>query len=181
MPADGRSPILAVMMTTPGRPYPLGATPRAGGVNFAVASRVADGIEVCLFDEAGNEQRVPLTERDADVWHTFVAGVGPGQRYGLRAGGPWDPGRGVRCNPAKLLLDPYARATTGAVRFGPELFGHALDAPDSPSATDSAGHVPLSVVVDGDFDWGADTRPDRPYADTVIYEIHVKGDRKSVV
>ena len=103
----------AEVRVRPGGRYPLGATPGPGGTNFAVSSGVADGMLLCLFDGAGAETRVALPEYDAGVWHGFVEGVGVGQAYGYRATGPWDPGRGVRCNPAKLLLDPYARATTG--------------------------------------------------------------------
>ena len=111
----------------PGSPFPLGATPgqRLGlaGTNFAIASSVADSVTLCLFDQAGAETRIPVTENDADVWHTFVPGVGPGQAYGYRVDGPWDPARGLRCNPAKLLLDPYAKAVNGTVTFGPEVLG----------------------------------------------------------
>jgi len=105
----------------PGRPSPLGAAPRDGGTNFAVASGVAEGVEVCLFDDAsGDEVRVPLRDYDDGVWHGFVPGVGPGQAYGFRVRGPYDAARGLRCNPAKLLLDPYARALRGEVSYGPE-------------------------------------------------------------
>ena len=137
----------------PGSRFPLGATPGPGGTNFAVSSGVAEGMLLCLFDDAGAETRVALPEYDAGVWHGFVEGVGAGQAYGYRATGPWDPARGVRCNPAKLLLDPYARATTGPVRFGPEVLGHDADDPDRASRLDSAGHVPRSLVVDPAFDW----------------------------
>jgi len=109
--------------TLPGREFPLGATVTATGTNFAVASGVADGMVLCLFDEAGAETRIPIRDRDAGVWHVFVPGVGAGQAYGYRATGPYDPARGVRCHPARLLLDPYARAVTGAVTFGPEVLG----------------------------------------------------------
>ena len=160
----------------PGRRFPLGATPGPGGTNFAVSSGVAEGMLLCLFDDAGAETRVALPEYDAGVWHGFVEGVGAGQAYGYRATGPWDPARGVRCNPAKLLLDPYARATTGPVRFGPEVLGHDADDPDRASRLDSAGHVPRSLVVDPAFDWpDAAARPWHRYADTVVYEVHVKG------
>jgi pullulanase/glycogen debranching enzyme len=128
----------------PGSRFPLGATPEAGGTNFAVSSGVADGMLLCLFDDAGAETRVALPEYDAGVWHGFVGGVGAGQAYGYRATGPWDPARGVRCNPAKLLLDPYARATAGAVRFGPEVLDHDAAEPDRASQLDSAGHVPAA-------------------------------------
>ncbi len=159
----------------PGRLRPLGATPSGGGTNFAVASSVADGVMLCLFDTSGAETQVPLLEYDAGVWHGFVPGVGPGQAYGYRVSGPYEPGRGLWCNPAKLLLDPYARATWGELRHGPELAGYSVAHPDQPSGLDSAGHVPLSLVVDPAFAWGAHRRPEHSYADTVIYEVHVKG------
>ncbi len=159
----------------PGSQFPLGATLVDGGTNFAVTSGVSEGMVLCLFDASGAETQVPLLERDAGVWHVFVPGVGPGQAYGYRATGPYDPAGGVRCNPAKLLLDPYARATTGAVRFGPELLGHRLDNPDAPSELDSAGHVPHSLVVAPAHEWSAQERPHHRYADTVVYELHVKG------
>ena len=108
--------------TLPGSEFPLGATVTGTGTNFAVASGVADGMLLCLFDEAGAETRIPIQDRDAGVWHVFVPGVGAGQAYGYRATGPYDPARGVRCNPAKLLLDPYARAVAGTVTFGPEVY-----------------------------------------------------------
>ena len=107
--------------TLPGSQFPLGATVTGTGTNFAVASGVADGMLLCLFDEAGAETRIPIQDCDAGVWHVFVPGVGAGQAYGYRATGPYDPARGVRCNPAKLLLDPYARAVAGTVTFGPEV------------------------------------------------------------
>ncbi len=158
----------------PGTAYPLGATPGAGGTNFAVSS-VADGVLLCVFDADGTETQVPLRERDGEVWHGFLPGVGPGQAYGYRATGPYDPRRGLRCNPTKLLLDPYARAIDGEVRFGPEVLGHGADDPEAPSTLDSAGHVPRSLVVDASFDWSDRPRPRHTYADTVIYEVHVKG------
>src|SRR4051794_1213600 len=129
----------------PGLPFPLGATPRApqgvAGTNFAVASSVADGVSVCLFDSSGRETQIPVQDSDADVWHAFVPGVGAGQRYGFRVDGPWDPGRGLRCNPAKLLLDPYAKAISGSVSFGPEVLGQDTTDPTRPSTLDSANHV----------------------------------------
>jgi isoamylase len=159
----------------PGRRFPLGATPGPGGTNFAVSSGVADGMLLCLFDDAGTETRVALPDYDAGVWHGFVEGVGAGQAYGYRATGPWDPARGLRCNPAKLLLDPYARATTGPVRFGPEVLGHDPADPDRASQLDSATYVPRSLVVDPATDRPGGPRPHHRYADTVIYEVHVKG------
>src|SRR5437660_205076 len=140
--------------TLPGSQFPLGATVTAAGTNFAVASAVADGMLLCLFDETGAETRIPILDRDADVWHVFVPGVGPGQAYGYRATGPYDPGRGVRCNPAKLLLDPYARALTGTVSFGPEVLGHSGGDQDAADGADSAPSVPRGVVVaDEPFAW----------------------------
>ena len=161
--------------TRPGSQFPLGATVAAGGTNFAVASGVADGMVVCLFDEAGAEMQVPLRDYDAGVWHAFVPGVGAGQAYGYRATGPYDPASGVRCNPAKLLLDPYARAFNGSVTFGPEVRGYSADDPGAPSTLDSAAQVPRSLVVDETFSWSDGARPRHHYADTVIYEVHVKG------
>ena len=160
----------------PGTAFPFGATPGRGGTNFAVAS-AADGVLLCLFDAGGTETQVPLRERDGEVWHGFLPGVGPGQAYGYRVTGPYDPRRGLRCNPAKLLLDPYARAIDGEVRFGPEVLGHAADDPEAEAAStlDSSGHVPRSLVVDASFDWSGRPRPRHTYADTVIYEVHVKG------
>ncbi len=158
----------------PGTAFPLGATPGPGGTNFAVTS-VADGVLLSLFDADGTETQVPLQERDGEVWHGFLPGVGPGQAYGYRATGPYDPRRGLRCNPAKLLLDPYARAIDGEVRFGPEVVGYAVDDPEAASTLDSAGHVPRSLVVDAPFDWSGRPRPRHTYADTVVYEVHVKG------
>jgi glycogen operon protein len=150
-------------------------TPRDGGTNFAVASSVAEGAEVCLFDASGAENRVELRNYDDGVWHGFVAGVGPGQAYGFRVRGPYDAARGLRCNPAKLLLDPYARAVRGEVSYGPEVFDYEWGNQDTPSSLDSAGHLPLSLVSEPGFDWGSDAPLRHDYADTVIYEAHVKG------
>ena len=159
----------------PGRPSPLGATPRDGGTNFAVASSVAEAAQVCLFDDAGNESRVQLRDYDDGVWHGFVPGTGPGQAYGYRVHGPYNAAKGLRCNPAKLLIAPYARAVRGEVRFGPEVFDYQPGNQDTPSSLDSAGHVPLSLVTDPGFDWGDDAPLQRDYADTILYEVHVKG------
>jgi len=163
----------------PGRPFPLGATPgeQAGvaGTNFAIASSVAGSVTLCLFDKAGGETQIPVRDNDADVWHAFVPGVGPGQPYGYRVGGPWDPAQGLRCNPAKLLLDPYAKAISGSVTFGPEVLGQDETDPAKPSTLDSAGHVQRGLVADTGFTWTDGQRPRYGYADTVIYEIHVKG------
>ena len=122
----------------PGRPAPLGATPGPQGTNFAVSSS-GDEVTLCLFsDDGGGETRLALPERDGDVWHGFVPGVAPGRAYGYRVSGPYDRARGYRYNPAKLLLDPYARAITGDVRFGPELLDYAMDNTGAPSPLDSA-------------------------------------------
>jgi isoamylase len=163
----------------PGMPFPLGATPgeQAGiaGTNFAIASSMADSVTLCLFDDTGRETRIPVRDNDADSWHVFVPGVGPGQAYGYRVGGPWDPAQGKRCNPAKLLLDPYARAIIGSVSFGPEMLGQDMADPSRPSSLDSAPHVPRSLVVDTRFGWQDGGRPWYRYADSVVYEVHVKG------
>jgi len=159
----------------PGSQFPLGATPAASGTNFAVTSSVADAVTLCLFDDAGTETQIPLVDYDAGVWHGFIPGIGPGQAYGYRVFGPYDPSRGVLCNPAKLLLDPYARAISGEVRFGPEVLGYAAGDPGAPSTLDSAGHMPRGLVVDPEFAWADDRLPRRRYADTIIYEVHVKG------
>ena len=159
----------------PGRPFPLGATVRDGGVNFAVASSAASGMTLCLFDDAGTETQIPLPDYDAGVWHAFVPGAGPGQAYGYRAAGPYDPAAGVRCNPAKLLLDPYARAFTGSVRYKPELVGNVPGNADAPDPRDSAACLPRSIVAHDAYQWGDAARPFHDYADTILYEVHVKG------
>jgi glycogen operon protein len=160
----------------PGSRFPLGATVTDEGTNFAVISDVADGVVLCLFDDAGAETQIPLHDYDAGVWHAFVPGVGAGQAYGYRATGPYQPARGVRCNPAKLLLDPYARALHGTVTFGPEVLGYSVSDQDAPSTADSAASVPRSLVVaDEAFGWRGSAHRGRGYADTIIYELHVKG------
>ena len=170
------APAAQATTALPGREFPLGATVTGAGTNFAVASEVADGMVLCLFDTAGAETPIPMRDYDAGVWHAFVPGVGAGQAYGYRAAGPWDPAGGVRCNPAKLLLDPYARAYTGAVTFGPEVLGYSASDPDSPSTTDSAASVPRCLVVTGEpFPWRDNAQWRHSYADTVVYEVHVKG------
>ena len=160
----------------PGSQFPLGATVVDGGTNFAVSSAVADAMVLCLFDEAGTETQIPLQDYDAGVWHVFVPGAGAGQAYGYRATGPYDPAHGVRCNPAKLLLDPYARAFSGTVGPGPEVLGYTVGDQDAPSAADSSASVPRSLVIADDaFRWRDGSRARRRFADTVIYELHVKG------
>ncbi|MDX3314313.1 glycogen debranching protein GlgX [Streptomyces sp. NPDC054884] len=155
-----------------GHPYPLGADFDGQGTNFALFSEVAERVDLVLVDDDGDVREVPLTEVDGFVWHTYLPGVGPGQRYGYRVHGPWNPSCGHRCNPAKLLLDPYARAVDGQIDNHASLFERAGDRPDP---ADSFGHTLLGVVTDPAFDWGDDAPPRRPYADTVIYEAHVRG------
>ncbi|HTQ81294.1 MAG TPA: glycogen debranching protein GlgX [Thermoanaerobaculia bacterium] len=159
----------------PGEPYPLGATWDGTGTNFSLFSELAERVELCLFDEEGREERVDLPEVTALCWHGYVPQVGPGQRYGYRVHGPWAPGEGRRCNPAKLLLDPYAKAVEGGVQWDPAVFAHRLDAPESPNEDDSAPFVPRSIVVNPFFDWGNDHPLRIPAHETVIYETHVKG------
>ena len=157
----------------PGRPDPLGATPDAQGTNFAVASG-GDEVRLCLFDAEGGETQLVMPDRDGDIWHGFVSGVAPGQAYGFRVSGPFDPGRGLRYNPAKLLLDPYARAIAGDVRFGPEVVGHLMENPSVPSSLDSAQHVPRSLVS-GPLPPVAVPKPRHALADSILYEVHVRG------
>jgi isoamylase len=163
----------------PGRSYPLGAVYDGVGTNFAVFSEAAERIEVCLTGESGAEERVALTEVEAFVHHAYLPGVAPGRRYGFRVYGPYDPRAGQRCNPNKLLLDPYARAIEGEPRWDESLFGYRFGSPGTRNDADSAAHTMRSVVVNPYFDWdggaGADHRPRRPYHETVIYEAHVKG------
>ncbi|MDQ5855533.1 MAG: glycogen debranching protein GlgX [Actinomycetota bacterium] len=157
-----------------GRPFPLGAHAEGGGVRFAVASAVAESVEVCLLSPDGAELRVPLAERTFGVWHGLLSGVGPGQRYGYRVHGPWDPARGLRCNPAKLLVDPYARRVEGTVTDLQAALGYRGDPAGPRCDIDSLGSVPVSVVTTpGGPDTG--TRPDVPWEQTVIYELHVRG------
>ncbi len=164
-----------------GQPYPLGATWDGIGVNFAVFSEFATAVELCLFDSpyAGRETtRVPLTERTDQVWHAYLPDVRPGQLYGLRVYGPYDPARGHRFNPKKLLFDPYGKAVGRALRWHPSLFGFTLDdaAGDlSQDERDSAAYAPLAAVIDPAFTWGDDKPPRTPWHETVIYEAHVRG------
>jgi isoamylase len=163
----------------PGRGYPLGAAYDGAGTNFTLFSEVADKVELCLFDEAGGEQRVRLTEVDGFVHHGYLPGIGPGQRYGYRVHGPFDPSAGHRCNPNKLLLDPYALAVAGEMDWGPAAFAYQFGSPQVRNDEDSAPNTMRSVVVSPYFDWdggfGAENRPRTPYHETIIYEAHVKG------
>lgn len=158
-----------------GRNFPLGVRMEEGGINVAVASEIADAVEISLFDPDGGETRVELPERAAHVFHGFLPGVGEGQRYGLRVHGPWNPSDGLRCNPAKLLLDPYATAVEGGVKWGEEVFGHRFDDPAERNDADSAASMPRCVVTSREFDWGDDRAPRTPLDETIIYETHVKG------
>jgi isoamylase len=159
----------------PGSPYPLGATYDGSGTNFALFSEVAERVELCLFDADGTETRVALPEVDGFVWHAFLPGVEPGQHYGYRVHGPYDPEKGLRCNPNKLLLDPYAKAIDGTIEWDESLYGYHFGDPDSRNDDDSAAQLPKCVVINPFFDWGVDRPPRRPYAETVVYETHVKG------
>ena len=165
---------------TRGKAWPMGATVDAKGVNFAIFSAHASRIEVCLFSEDGRTEltRIALPERDGDIWHGHISGIGPSTRYGLRAHGPYEPENGHRFNPNKLLLDPYARDIAGAVRWNDALFGYTIGhkATDlRPDPRNSAHGVPKSRVIDTTFTWGDDRPLRTPWHDTVIYELHVKG------
>ena len=175
------------MRTTHDLPPVLGATLTAGGVDFAVYAGHADAVEICLF-EAGDangasEARITLPERAHGTWFGSVPGLGAGARYGVRVHGPWRPDEGLRYNPHKLLLDPYARAIEGEVSWRAEVFGHVVDArlrgdPDVADPRNSAPYVPRAVVVDDRFDWGQDKRPEIPWAQTLLYETHVRNQSK---
>ncbi len=159
----------------PGSPYPLGATYDGGGTNFAIFSEVAQRIELCLFDDNDAETRLQLPERDGLIWHGYLPRVGPGQRYGYRVHGPYEPAAGLRCNPHKLLLDPYAKAIDGRIEWDESLFSYRFDQPRSVNNADSAPHAMKSVVINPFFDWVNDRPLHIPIHQTVIYEVHVKG------
>ncbi|HET8926434.1 MAG TPA: glycogen debranching protein GlgX [Microbacterium sp.] len=163
------------MQAWPGTAYPLGATFDGGGTNFALFSEAAEKVELCLFDDDGRETRVPLIDVDAHVWHAYLPEVGPGQRYGYRVDGPFDPAQGRRFNANKLLLDPYAKAVDGQVQWSQSVFGYDFGDPDSRNDEDSAASMMKGVVVNPFFDWAGDRAPKTPYAESLIYEAHVKG------
>ncbi|MGO9078745.1 MAG: glycogen debranching protein, partial [Streptosporangiaceae bacterium] len=167
------------MHVWPGTAYPLGATWDGSGTNFAVFSEAAERVELCLFGAPGTarrrETRVPLTEVDGFVWHCYLPGIGPGQEYGYRVHGPYDPRRGHRCNPGKLLLDPYGKAVKGSVRWHESLFSYQFGRPDAVNTADSAPFMPRNVVINPYFDWADDRPPRTPYHETLIYEAHVRG------
>ena len=159
----------------PGTPYPLGATYDGTGTNFSLFSEVAERVELCLIDDDGSEQRVELEEVDYHIWHCYLFGVTPGQRYGFRVHGPYEPENGLRCDPSKLLLDPYGKAFDGSFDGHPSLHSYDLDNPDERNTDDSLGHTMTTVVINPYFDWGNDRAPGHEYHNTVIYEAHVKG------
>ncbi len=163
------------MEVWPGNPYPLGATFDGSGTNFSLFSEVAEAVELCLFGEDGTERRVEMPEVDGYVWHCYLPSVQPGQRYGYRVHGPYDPAAGARCNPAKLLLDPYAKAIDGAIDWTRSLFAYQLGEPRTVNNEDSAPHTMRGVVINPFFDWAGDRSPRTPYHESLIYEAHVKG------
>jgi glycogen operon protein len=163
------------MRVWPGTAYPLGATWDGSGTNFALFSEVAEQVELCLFDGDEPETRVPMPEVDGFVWHCYLPGVGPGQRYGYRVHGPYEPGQGHRCNPAKLLLDPYAKAIDGQVTWHQAVFAYQHGNPAAVNTEDSAPFMPRNVVINPYFDWADDRPPRTPYHQTLIYEAHVRG------
>jgi isoamylase len=159
----------------PGRPYPLGATFDGTGANFALFSEVAERVQLCLIGDRGKETKLEMTEVDGYVWHAYIPNIQPGQRYGYRVHGPYDPANGHRCNPNKLLLDPYAKAIDGQIDGDESLFSNHFLNPDEFNDADSIGHTMLSVVTNPFFDWGHDRPPRHDYHNSVIYEAHVKG------
>jgi isoamylase len=160
----------------PGQPYPLGATYDGSGTNFSLFSEVAQRVELCLFDDKEKETVIALPEVTALCWHGYLPGVKPGQRYGYRVHGPWAPEQGQRCNPAKLLLDPYAKAIHGEWKWNEAMFPYHFENPEnSKNESDSAPFMPKSVVIDGEFDWEGDRPPRTPWHKTIVYETHVKG------
>ncbi|HMC20878.1 MAG TPA: glycogen debranching enzyme, partial [Thermoanaerobaculia bacterium] len=164
------------MKIWPGHPYPLGATHDGAGTNFSVFSEVANRVELCLFDEHANQTCVDLPEMTGFIWHGYLPNIGPGQRYGFRVHGPWDPAKGLWCNPSKLLLDPYGKAVEGEVKWNEAVFPyHFNGGEDSKNEIDSAPFMPKSVVANPYFNWGNDRHPRTPWHETVIYEVHVKG------
>ncbi|MCW2967753.1 MAG: glgX, partial [Solirubrobacteraceae bacterium] len=168
----------------PGEPFPLGATWDGEGTNFSLFSENAERVELCLYGDDGDEERVELRERTSLNWHCYLPGIGPGQRYGYRVHGPYAPAEGHRFNPAKLLIDPYAKAIEGGVRYDRASVLPYVPEPGNDDAdyelddTDSAEAIPRSIVVDESFDWEGDRPPDRRWSETVIYEAHVKGFTK---
>jgi glycogen operon protein len=175
---------MTTVQTWLGHPYPLGATWLGNGVNFALFSEHATAVDLCLFDKIDAAQeniRIPMTEQTGQVWHLFLPEARPGQLYGYRISGPYDPDRGLRFNNSKLLIDPYAKAIAGKVNWADEMFGYTVGDANQDMARDfrdDAWGMPKSVVVDTAFDWGGDRRPATPLHQSVVYELHVKGFTK---
>jgi len=171
----------AGIRTRPGRPYPLGATWDGAGVNFALFSEHATAVELCLFDPGnpGREtHRIPIRERTDQIWHVYLPEARPELLYGYRVDGPWQPRAGHRFNPAKVLIDPYAKAIAGAISWNDAMFGHKVGVHDAEMVRDerdNAPYLPKSAVIDPAFTWGDDRLPRTPWHRTVIYEVHVKG------
>ncbi|WP_027369302.1 glycogen debranching protein GlgX [Desulfovermiculus halophilus] len=164
------------MKIWPGQPFPLGAVYDGSGTNFSLFSEIAEQVELCLFDEDDQETRIEMPEVTGFCWHCYLPEIEPGQRYGFRVHGPWNPDQGHRCNPAKLLLDPYAKAIEGQVHWDQAAFPYDLDqGPEERNDADSAPFVPRCVVHQPFFDWSGDRRLQLPWHETVIYETHVKG------
>jgi isoamylase len=172
------------LQTLPGIPYPLGATWDGHGINFAVFSENAHGMELCLFDEEDESKeivKIKIDEVTHHIWHVYVPGLKPGQLYGFRAYGPYEPQNGHRFNGNKLLLDPYAKAINGTVKWDNTVFGYQIGSDEedlSFNDADSAAVMPKAIVINPEFDWQGDKHPDIPYHNTVIYEVHVKGFTK---
>ena len=170
------------MEVWPGLPFPLGPTCDGEGTNFALFSENAERVELCLFDDDDVETRVELPERTSMNWHGFIPGVGPGQRYAYRVYGPYEPERGLRFNPAKLLIDPYAKAIEGPIDYGAaNTLPYTPDGAEADlrvDAEDDATAIPKCVVIDESFDWEDDEPLRRPWTETVIYEAHVRGFTK---
>jgi glycogen operon protein len=171
------------MKIWPGNPYPLGANWDGAGVNFSIFSENATKVELCLFDGASAKQetRIPITQQTHQVWHTYLPEVRPGQLYGFRVHGPYAPTDGLRFNPTKLLLDPYAKAVGGSIQWSNALFGYTVGHPEADLSfdnQDSASGMPKCVVIDPAFSWGNDIPPNTPWHKTIIYELHVKGYTK---
>jgi len=165
----------------PGNNYPLGAFYDGAGTNFSIFSEVAEAVDLCLFDEQGNETKIPLPEVTSFCWHGYLPNVGPGQLFGFRVHGPWNPKEGQRCHPSKLLLDPYSRAVEGEVKWDQAVFTYSFDNPDAPpNEADSAPFMPKSVVINPYFDWSNDRHPRTRWHETIIYEVHVKGFSKNL-
>ena len=163
----------------PGAPFPLGPSWDGSGTNFSLFSENAQRVELCLFDDQDREERIDVRQQTAHNWHVYLPGVGPGQRYGYRVDGPWEPEQGHRFNPAKLLIDPYAKSIDGPIGFGKaRLLAYVPGQEDVRDDEDSGPAIPRSVVIDDAFDWEGDVRLDRPWPETVIYELHVKGFTK---